>query len=175
MSPDPRDITWPVVEGRILGMRLPVLRSDRLTLTPLREAELASMCAAVTDTPLGDVCNQWLAAVRADPQHLIWHTNWELRRRADDVVVGGACFKGPPNAVGQVEIGYGVEARERGRGYATEAVMRLLNWAFQQPGVETVIAETAADNLASQRVLEKAGLKRSGDTGQMVWWMVARR
>ena len=156
-------------------MRLPELRSDRLTLTPLTEAELARMCDEAKDTPLGEVCRQWLAAVRADPGHLVWHTNWQLRRRADGVVVGGACFKGPPNAVGQVEIGYGVEPAEQGRGYATEAVKRLVRWAFQQPGVQTVVAETAVENVASQRVLEKAGLSRGSSMGQMLWWMVARR
>lgn len=156
-------------------MRLPQLRSDRLTLTPLSEADLERMCIEVKDAPLGEVCQQWLAAVRSDPGHLIWHTNWQLRRRGDGAVVGGACFKGPPNAAGQVEIGYGVEPSEQGRGYATEAVKRLVRWAFQQPGVETVVAETAADNVASQRVLEKAGLRRGGALGPMLWWMVARR
>ena len=61
----------------------------------------------------------------------------------------------------------GMTAEEyRGFGYATEALETILEWAFDQPGVTTVAAETGPDNLASQRVLEKCGFTPTGIMGK---------
>ena len=53
--------------------------------------------------------------------------------------------------------------RFRNRGYTTEAITRLVAWAFEHPDVERVFADTAGDNTASQRVLEKAGFVNVGE------------
>jgi RimJ/RimL family protein N-acetyltransferase len=74
------------------------------------------------------------------------------------LVVGGVGFHGPPEA-GEVEIGYGIVPTRQGRGYATEAVITLVSLALTMPEVAAVVASTDADNVASQRVLEKAGFK----------------
>ena len=57
-----------------------------------------------------------------------------------------------------IEIGYGIVPSRQGRGYATEAVKAVLLLAWEQPEANTVIAHTEVGNLASQRVLGKAGL-----------------
>ena len=100
-----------------------------------------------------------------------WYAIWAIELK-DGTVVGGVAFKGL-NADGMVEIGYGVFDGHEGRGYATEAVGALTSWALRQPGVLRVEAETAPDNLASQRVLEKCGfvpLGKNGDVGPRFVW-----
>ncbi|MDQ6901281.1 MAG: GNAT family N-acetyltransferase [Candidatus Dormibacteraeota bacterium] len=82
-------------------------------------------------------------------------------RRSDAQVLGGIGFHGKPEH-GRVEVGYDVAPSARGEGYATEAVRGLTGWALQQPGVQAVLARTAADNAASLRVLEKAGFIACG-------------
>ena len=57
------------------------------------------------------------------------------------------------------DIGYAFLERHSGQGYATEAVTALLDHARESLGLETVVAITAPDNAASQRVLEKIGLR----------------
>jgi ribosomal-protein-alanine N-acetyltransferase len=74
------------------------------------------------------------------------------------LVVGGIGFHGPPRS-GEVEIGYGIVPTRQGRGYATEAVSTLASLALTMPEVVAVVASTDADNVASQRVLEKAGFQ----------------
>ena len=74
------------------------------------------------------------------------------------LVVGGVGFHGPPKG-GEVEIGYGIVPTRQGRGYATEAVSTLVSLALTMPEVVAVVASTDADNVASQRVLEKAGFQ----------------
>ncbi len=50
----------------------------------------------------------------------------------------------------------------RNRGYATEAARALVEWAFKQPGVARITAHCDQDNVASRRVVEKAGLIQRG-------------
>jgi len=61
-----------------------------------------------------------------------------------------------------VNLGYVIAREHWNRGFATEAVKAVCAWAEAEPDVFRIWAVCAADNLASVRVLEKAGLKREG-------------
>lgn len=74
---------------------------------------------------------------------------------------GGIGFFAPPDETGTVELSYGVAPEAEGRGYATEALRALLHHGLTDGRVVRALADTAHDNLASQRVLEKAGLHRT--------------
>ena len=96
---------------------------------------------------------------------------------ADGEVVGLCGFKHVPSPAGEVEIGYGMAASRRRRGHATGAVAALLDAARRDPAVRAVIAQTAVDNVASQRVLVKNGFERIGrthdpDDGELIVWRV---
>ena len=90
-------------------------------------------------------------------------------------VVGMIGHKTPPSPDGTVEIGYGIAPSRRGLGYATQAVAALIADARGDGAVRAIAAETANDNLASQRVLTKNGFARLGqrtdpDDGPLVLW-----
>jgi RimJ/RimL family protein N-acetyltransferase len=59
-------------------------------------------------------------------------------------------------------MGYCFDDAAWGHGYATEAAMELLRWAFDTLEVNRVQAETDTRNAASARVLEKLGFVREG-------------
>lgn len=120
----------------------------------------------------GIVAGQAQAAANHRENYL-WHTFWLLLRREDRVVVGQADFKAPPDAKGQVEIGYGLGREFEGNGYMTEAVAALCSWALEQPGVGAVIASTDVDGLASQRVLSRCGFRQTRQ-GELLWWKLDR-
>lgn len=61
---------------------------------------------------------------------------------------------------GTPEIGYLVRSARWGRGYGTHLARALVRVAHTQLGADRVIARTNVKNLASARVLEKAGLVR---------------
>lgn len=91
-----------------------------------------------------------------------------LVRLADGTVAGMAGFHGPP-ASGVVELGYDTVPSHQGRGIATSTVRALLALAAGA-GIDTVVAGTADDNLASQRVLEKCGFVPDGRAdGERRW------
>ena len=77
-------------------------------------------------------------------------------------LVGSGGFMSKPDANGAVEIGYGTLDEFQGRGYATEAVFGLVQWALSQPDVSQVIADALPENPASGRVLQKNGFADAG-------------
>ncbi|MBW5424417.1 GNAT family N-acetyltransferase, partial [Streptomyces sp. BG9H] len=92
------------------------------------------------------------------------HGHRLIIERESDLVVGSLSLLWPPSE-GSVEIGYGVVASRRGRGYASEATRALVAHALTSPEVTTVYAEVELANPASVRALEKAGLHRWSDDG----------
>lgn len=84
---------------------------------------------------------------------------------ADGIVIGDCGTHGPADAEGSVEIGYGLAARYRGKGFGTEAVAALTRWLLSRPGIRRVRARTHVANLPSRRVLEKAGFRQVSLTG----------
>jgi RimJ/RimL family protein N-acetyltransferase len=60
------------------------------------------------------------------------------------------------------ELGYVLARAYWGKGYMTEAVKALVEWASQQSEVYRIWAVCDVDNDTSARVMEKAGMKREG-------------
>lgn len=85
-----------------------------------------------------------------------WHTYWLVIVSEDNFGAGLAGFKGVPNETGSTEIGYGIDPAYQNKGYTSEAVRTLVDWAFQHPYCKAVTA-TAVENPASRRLLEKLG------------------
>jgi RimJ/RimL family protein N-acetyltransferase len=95
-------------------------------------------------------------------QHPSWvgaHGHRLIIERDSGCVVGSIGLFWPPSE-GVLEIGYGIVASRRGRGYATEATQALTEFALTVPDVHTVFANVELPNLSSIRVLEKAGFHR---------------
>jgi RimJ/RimL family protein N-acetyltransferase len=59
-------------------------------------------------------------------------------------------------------VGYWLAAEARGRGLTTAALRALSRWAIEELGLGRVELVTDPDNIASQRVAEKAGFTREG-------------
>lgn len=59
----------------------------------------------------------------------------------------------------QIEVGFSVVRGWRGRGFATEALEKVLDYLTENEGISYVTAWCASENAGSKRVLEKAGMK----------------
>ena len=71
----------------------------------------------------------------------LFHADWEVRA---------------------AEIGYGVRADERGKGYASEALGAIARWALAEGGVQRAWLTANTANVALVRVARKAGFRREG-------------
>ena len=63
---------------------------------------------------------------------------------------------------GLAAVGYWLRREARGRGAATIAVRLVSGWAFDELGIKRLNLITVPENLASQRVAERAGFTREG-------------
>ena len=98
-----------------------------------------------------------------DPMQAGWSFWYLLTVTPEDPEVLGICgFKGRPDESGSVEIGYSVLSQYRVNGYASEAVTRLISWAFSHQNVTEVCAETLPHLRQSIRVMEKNGFTFTG-------------
>jgi RimJ/RimL family protein N-acetyltransferase len=89
-------------------------------------------------------------------------------RNDDNTTIGDTLFHGPPDDRGTVDIGYGLVASARGHGYATIAVVAMIEWAFSREGVSRVTANTTDDNVGSVAVMERAGMNVTHGPGGLV-------
>lgn len=62
-----------------------------------------------------------------------------------------------------IQVGYVLDTAFWGRGYATEMTRALVDYGFHERGLAQITAITDLANTASQRVLEKCGLRRCGE------------
>ena len=60
---------------------------------------------------------------------------------------------------GQIEVGFSVVKSWQGRGIATNALTRVLEYLTENEGIPRVTAWCASDNTGSRRVLEKSGMR----------------
>ena len=161
-------------------MILRTLESPRMTLvaanTELVEADLEGH-AALAKLLSAKVPDNWppelyerramqfsLEQLRNDTGQSGWSFWYLLTTTAEEPTLLGLCgFKGRPDISGSVEIGYSVLRQFQDQGFATEAVARLLVWAFSHQNVREVTAETLPYLRRSIRVMEKNGLSFTGD------------
>jgi RimJ/RimL family protein N-acetyltransferase len=101
-------------------------------------------------------CDQWLV-VTAGYYFERGYGMFALVDPQSDGVVG-FCGLVHPGGQPEVEIKYAFLRSHWGRGLASEAVLALLKYASNALAIDRVMATVAPENLASQRVLEKAGL-----------------
>lgn len=79
---------------------------------------------------------------------------WIITRTDDDRAIGGISCQITGDSA---EIGFLLARRHWGRGWATQATQAVVGWARTCPALTRLHATCDAENLASARVLEKAG------------------
>ena len=85
---------------------------------------------------------------------------WAAIEKSTGQFVGWFHFRPATDAPpGEVELGYRLPKAAWGKGYATEGSRALIEKGFTDFGVQRVVASTMVVNVASRRVMEKAGLR----------------
>ena len=157
-------------------------------MLPIRTARLTVRLMRAADA-------EALAAYRNDPEvakHQLWDLPYTLERAraavtADDVddfaagmhenlaieldgTVIGDVYVGLEETGKSAEIGFTIDRRFQGRGYATEAAAAVVERLFDEIGVTRVYGELDPVNVASQRTLEAIGLIYEGVTKLSFLW-----
>jgi [ribosomal protein S5]-alanine N-acetyltransferase len=151
----------------------PTLESERLVLRPYRLQDAPDVQRLAGDRRIADTTTT-VPHPYPDGAAQVW-----MARHASVFEAGtGAAFAVTLKANGallgtvsllelsaqhaRAELGYWMGVPFWGQGYCSEAVQRLLAFAHADLSVTRIVARYFARNLASARVLEKAGLTREG-------------
>jgi|SRR6185437_8546674 len=93
-------------------------------------------------------------------------SRWGVFNPADNDFIGVCILKPADSDPTRIELGYVLAAKYWGRGLATELCRALIFYGFEDKGLTEICACTHPENIASQKVLLKAGLERDGN----VFW-----
>jgi hypothetical protein len=99
-------------------------------------------------------------------------TFWIVIEKTGKKIVAELGFKGAPNESGEIEIGYGTMHQHRRKGYMTEAVGGMIQWAKNQGPVRWILAETEETNIPSIRIMEKNHFSVFNKKENMLWWKI---
>ncbi len=151
----------------------PTLLSERLALRPLCRGDAYAIAELAGDRRvarrLADVPSPFPVAMA-----MSWVTarldRWSrgggptyaiTERAAGPGLIGTVSMRSVPRDR-RAELGYWLGYPSWGRGLASEAVHRILRWAFVESNLHRVYAQVMSGNRRSHRVLEKAGMVREG-------------
>ena len=168
-----------------------VIETERLKLTPLslQDLKLCIVSKAQMDEKLGlksgiDTLDDEMKRIfqikvdniTSDKDNLLFYTYWVMVLKGNNHAIGYVGFKGIPDEQGRIEVGYGVDDEYRRNGYMTEALNQLISWVFMEHAqkVTAVTASTLKDNIPSQRVLEKVGMKVVREDTNYLFWIVLK-
>jgi RimJ/RimL family protein N-acetyltransferase len=157
------------------------IETERLILRDFRDDDWPDMLAYWVDPRY-----QRHYAEVADPEEMVrglvgWFVAQQIERprrkwqlavtlKDDGRFVGNCGVRITDPELREGDIGYELHPDYWGRGYATEAARAVLRFGFEQAGLHRVWAECVADNVGSQRVLEKLGLRREARFREHRWY-----
>jgi [ribosomal protein S5]-alanine N-acetyltransferase len=81
-------------------------------------------------------------------------------RKEDKSLIGFIGFKnGKLQKSGSIEVYYSINKKYWNNGYGTEALKRLITFGFEILGLHRIFSGCDIENVASKRVMEKAGMR----------------
>lgn len=69
----------------------------------------------------------------------------------------------------RAELGYALSPEYRGQGLMTEAVRVVIKFGFEKMGLNKIVARCFAENLASEKVMQKSGMSYEGTQREHVF------
>jgi RimJ/RimL family protein N-acetyltransferase len=155
---------------------LPTLETERLILRKMAPSDAEAVFAYASDPEV--------------TRYLIWETHRSIedsrtflelessKRESGGEPEWGIVYKGDHRFIGtcgivswdtdhaRAELGYVLSRDYWGRGLMAEAVRAVISFCFQRMNLNRIEARCTAENAASARVMEKAGMSHEGTMRQ---------
>lgn len=153
-------------------MKFPITETERLILRPLKISDAEHIFNAWTSDPRvtkfmiysthksADDTREWLKSVVENAQkNFAYDLGFQLKETGKLIGSGGAYRKSED---GRWSIGYNIAYDYWHKGYAAEAMRSIIDY-LSGIGIKHFLAEHAADNPNSGKVMEKLGMKFDHD------------
>ena len=156
-----------------------LLATPRLRLVPVNGTTVRADLAGTEHLSIAldsDLASDWPPRLWADDRPILaevlatmpdddgWRPWYWLLRQADGSLrlIGVGGFAGKPNDQGVVTLGFSMVPTLWKRGYASEAVAALVEWASRQPELRVIEAYTENSNQGAVKVLQNNGFVQLG-------------
>ncbi|MCB8944862.1 MAG: GNAT family N-acetyltransferase [Ardenticatenaceae bacterium] len=167
------------MSGAIFDFTLfPTLTTERLVLRQVGHSDAADVLVSFGDFEVQkyngpvldldgvhDLIANEIRAGYENKESLVWG----ITRGGEDRVMGMIGLWRWSRRNRRVILGYDLARVYWGKGYATEGITAVLNFAFTQMNLNRVEAYTIADNHRSVRLLERLGFMREGTRRNHSW------
>ena len=146
-----------------------MIETERLLLRGWREADLAPFHAMGQDAeamrylgpPTSRDETRWTLNRAQACQAEHGHCQWAIERKSDGAFLGYCGLKpGDAPMRGEIEIGWQIDRRVWGRGYAREAAAASIAWGWRNLAVPSIAAVTVPANRRSWGLMERLGMVR---------------
>jgi [ribosomal protein S5]-alanine N-acetyltransferase len=157
----------------------PTLETERLRLRPLRPEDAPAIARLagkreIADTTISiphpyseEQAWEWIAGnVGMFAKGKFFVFGMQLKR--ERTLVGTIGLREIDSEHSQAELGFWVAVECWGQGYATEAARAVVNYGFEQLGLNRIYAHHMVRNPASGSVLVRIGMRREGLLRQRV-------
>ena len=152
------------IESEYRLLKMPVLETERLVLRKLDQEDLKDIIAweALPGAQNSEIEAQEFLEYCFREYRDRGIGPWGMQLKETGEIVGNCGF---PHIIFKNrcgEVNYCVTLQHRGRGLALEALMALLGFGFGDIGLIRIQARCDLDNLSSERVMLKAGMRFEG-------------
>lgn len=151
---------------------VPTLETQRLRLRPLDMSDAPQMQTLASDYTIAamtlstphpypeDAAQAFIASTKEQLETGVAYVFAIVPHTASALV--GVVGIHPQPAHQRAELGYWMGSLYRGSGYMTEAVKRVMRFGFEDLRLNRIYAACYAENIASKRVMQKAGMVYEG-------------
>lgn len=149
---------------------LPILETERLILRPLTEDDYLDCFKWCGDPRVNEYMiytlyknaedvKEWLKTVNTDEKHIDY--GFVLKESGKLIGSGGIYYHEERDIW---SIGYNLAFDGWGKGYTTEAISKIIEYAKNRFHIKEIYGTFAVDNIGSRRVMEKLGMTYFEDT-----------
>lgn len=150
----------------------PVLKTERLTLRQLRSSDDKEIFALRSNDNVNKYLDRKPSKSIDDAKNFIQTINeniqrndsiyWAITLNGTDKLIGTICLFDFSEDHLKGEIGYELLPDFQGKGIMQEATSKVIHFAFQHLGLNSIEAYTHSENKGSTILLEKLNFKRYG-------------
>jgi ribosomal-protein-alanine N-acetyltransferase len=162
----------------------PLLQTPRLILRELGPADLPALFAIHSDAQAmqwfgTDPMTEYRQAEQLLAQFASWRAlpnpgvRWGIERPSVPGLLGTCGLFKWNRPWRSCAIGFELAREAQGQGLMTEALEAILGWGFAHMGLNRIEAQVHPQNLASLKLLERAGFVREGVSRQAGYWLGA--